>query len=156
MSAPIYSCVTGGAVALAAATAKSVLGVKAHANSGLLLKEASICFDGVTASAVPVLIELMYSTWATNGTMGTNNTSVTPVQVSGRVLTAGFTAGKTWTSEPTVITTIKELLVHPQAGIVYQIPLGDEPDCALGEGFVIRCTAPAIVNVRAQMSVVRC
>ena len=35
-------------------------------------------------------------------------------------------------------------------------PLGTEADTALGEGFVIRCTAPATVNVRATMKVSRC
>lgn len=155
MAAPIYSVVTGGAVALSAATAKSILGAKAHANSGLIVKEATVAFDGVTAGAVPVLVELCYCTFGANAP-GTNSTSVTPAQVSGRVLTAGFTAGKTWTTEPTTITVIHEMLVHPQAGVVYQVPLGDEPDCALGEGFVIRCTAPAAVNVRGTLKVSRC
>lgn len=156
MAAPLYTGVTGGAVALAAATAKTILGAKAHANSGLLLKEAFVSFDGVTASAVPVLIEACYCTFATN-VPGTNSTSVTPLQLSGRVLAAGFTMGKTWTAgnEPTVLSVGAEILIHPQAGIVYQIPLGDEWDCALGEGFAIRVTAPAIVNVRATMKVSR-
>lgn len=155
MSAPVYAAVTGGAVALSAATAKSIIGVKAHANSGLLVKEAFVSFDGVTAGAVPVLVELCYCTFGANSP-GTNSTSVTPAQLSGRVLTAGFTAGKTWSAEPTTITVLAELLVHPQAGAIYQIPLGDEPDTALGEGFVIRCTAPATVNVRGTLKVSRC
>lgn len=154
MGAPLYSIVTGGAVALSAATAKTVLGAKAHANSGLLLKEAFVSFDGITAAAVPVLVELVYATFATNAP-GTASTSVTPAQLSGRVLTAGFTAGKTWTTEPTVLTVLKEVLIHPSAGIVYQIPLGDEPDTALGEGLAIRVTAPATVNVRGTMVVSR-
>lgn len=155
MSAPIYSIPTGGAVALAAATAKSVIGVKAHANSGLLLKQASIAFDGVTASNTPVVVELCYATFATNSP-GTNSTSVTPAQQSGRVLTAGFTAGKGWTTEPTVLTVLEEHLVHPTAGMIYQIPLSDEYDCALGEGFVMRVTAPQVVNCRATLKVSRC
>lgn len=155
MSAPTYNVPTGGAVALAAAAAKTILGVKAHANSGLLLKQGSVFFDGVTAAAVPVLVELCYCTWATNGP-GTASTSVTPVQVNGRVLTAGFTAGKAWTTEPTALTVLEEKLIHPQAGEEYQIPLGDEYDCALAEGFAIRLTAPAIVNARGFLKVQRC
>lgn len=46
--APIYSIITGGAVSLSAATAKTILGVKAHANSGLQLLGLKIGFDGVT------------------------------------------------------------------------------------------------------------
>src|SRR5229473_128263 len=79
MPAPLYESSTEGAVALAAATAKTVIGAKAHANSGLLLSAATIAFDGVTASAVPVLIELSSLSWATNSP-GTNSTSTTPRQ----------------------------------------------------------------------------
>lgn len=155
MPAPIYTAVTGGAVALAAATAKTILGWKAHANSSLLLVAYEVSFDGVTASAVPVLVEICYTTWATNSP-GTASTSVTPVQKSGRVLTVGATAGKTWTTEPTAHTILSEKLLTPNGGvIVFNYPLGTEPDCALAEGFAIRCTAPAIVNVRATLEVSR-
>lgn len=155
MSAPIYQCGTEGAVALSAATAKCIIGVKAHANSGLMVMGFRVAFDGVTASAVPVLIELGYCTWATNSP-GTNSTSTTARQRTGRSLTAGFTAGKTWTTEPTVITVLDEWLLTPNSGtVILDTPLGTEPDSALAEGFVIRCTAPATVNVRASMHVSR-
>lgn len=155
MAATGYACSTEGAVALSAATAKTILGVKAHANSGLQLKGFEIAFDGVTASGVPVLIELLYSTFASNSP-GTNSTSTTPRQSYGRALAAGFTSGKTWTAEPTVLTMLKEFLLTPNGGLIaYQWPLGQEPDCALAEGFVVRCNAPAAVNVRATMYVER-
>jgi hypothetical protein len=93
-----WSIVTGGAVALSAATAKSILGAKAHANGSLDLQKAIVAFDGVTASAVPVLVELCYATFATNGP-GTNSTSVTPSAAYGRQTTVGWTAAKTWTTE---------------------------------------------------------
>jgi hypothetical protein len=156
VAAPRYSAITGGAVALTAATAKTILGWKAHANSGLLLLSYEVAFDGVAASAVPVLVEICYCTWATNGP-GTNSTSVTPTQTNGRVLTVGATAGKTWTTEPTTITVLKEKLLTPNGGvIIYDYPLGTEPDCALAEGFALRCTAPAVVNVRGTLDVSRC
>lgn len=156
MPAPIYSAITGGAVALSAATAKTILGWKGHANSGLLLTHYEVSFDGVSASGVPVLVEICYCTWGANSP-GTNSTSVTPVQVTGRVLTVGATAGKTWTTEPTTISVIRELLLTPNGGaLIYDYPLGTEPDSALGEGFAIRCTAPATVNVRATLNVSRC
>lgn len=151
-----YSAVTGGAVALAAATAKSILGVKSHANSGTDLQHVEVAFDGVTASAVPVLIEMCYCTFGANSP-GTNSTSVTPAQLYGRTLTVGATAAKTWTAEPTTITVLEERLLTPNGGLViYDWPLGRTPDSALGEGFVIRCTAPAAVNVRATLEWERC
>lgn len=155
MSAPIYTGITGGWVALAAATAKSVIGVKAHANSGVQPVKFRFGFDGVTASAVPALVELCYATWATNSP-GTNSTSVTPTQGSGRALTVGFTMGKTWTTEPTALTVIEEIPLTPNGGLfAYDVPLSTEFDSALGEGFVFRFTAPAIVNVRATLHVAR-
>jgi hypothetical protein len=157
MAAVGYSCRTEGAIALAAATAKSILGVKAHANSGLQLKSFMVAFDGVTSSAVPVLVEICYCTFATNSP-GTNSTNIGENQPYGRVLAAGFTGAAGWTggNEPTVVTAIAEFLLPADKGVIaYQWPLGQEPDCALAEGFVIRCTAPAVVNVRATLNVER-
>ncbi len=153
MGAPIYTAFTSADVNVS--TVKTVLGVKAHANSGLLLLSASIQFQGVSATGEPVLVELGYCTWATNSP-GTNSTSETPSQGSGRVLTAGFTTGRNWTAEPTTITVLEPWFLHPQAGIIYLLPLGTEYDSALAEGFVLRCTAAAAVDARAIMRVSRC
>lgn len=150
-----YSVQTESAVALVAATAKTVIGAKAPAGNGLQMKSFELAFDGVTASAVPVLVEIVSATFATNAP-GTNSTSTTPRQLYGRVSAAGFTSAKNWTVEPTVLVPLKEFLLTPNAGLIaYQFPLGQEPDCALGEGLAIRCTAPANVNVRSTMSLER-
>lgn len=157
MAAVGYSVTTEGAVALTAATAKSILGVKAHANSGLQLKGFMVAFDGVTASDVPALVDICYSTFASNSP-GTNSTGTTEMQTYGRVLAAGFTGAHTWTAanEPTVLTVFKQFLLAPDKGVIaYQWPLGQEPDCALAEGFVIRVNAPATVSVRATLDVER-
>lgn len=154
-----YAITTGGAVALSAATAKSVLGVKSGAttaNHGVDLRKFRVGFDGVSASAVPVLVEVCLCTFGANPP-GTASTSVTPTQAYGRLASTGFTAAKTWTTEPTTITVVEEFLLTPNGGLVmYDWPLGDSPDSALGEGFVIRCTAPATVNVRAAAWFERC
>lgn len=144
-----YSHVTEGAVALVAATAKTVLGEKAGSAVGLMKRGYEVGFDGVTASAVPVLVELVYATWATNSP-GTNSTGTTERQEGGRVIAADWTGGRNWTTEPTTVTVLREKLLSPNGGlVVYDFPLGTEQDCAASEGFGIRCTAPAVVNVRA-------
>lgn len=148
--------VTGGSVALVAATAKSILGAKAHANSCLDLQGFSLGFDGVTASAVPVLVEVCAATFATNAP-GTASTSVTPGLRYGRSTTVGWTAAKTWTTEPTALTVLDEFLVTPNAGLVIRdYSLGQTIDTPLGEGLLLRCTSPAAVNVRATMLFERC
>jgi hypothetical protein len=157
MGAPIYNVFTEADSALTAATARTVLGAKAHANSGLLLKALSVEFQGIVATGEPVLVELCYATFATNAP-GTNSTSCTIRQGSGRVLTAGFTAAYSWVAanEPTVLTVLEPHFIHPQAGVIYQIPLGDEYDTALAEGFALRLTAAVGVDARALMKVSRC
>lgn len=150
-----YVAMTGGAVSLST-SAKTVLGVKSHANFGLDWIKFRVAFDGVTASAAPALIEPCYCTWGANAP-GTNSTSVTPVQEYGRALTVGATAAKTWTTEPTTLTPIDELYLTPNGGtLLYDWPLGTSPDCALGEGFALRITASATVNVRAAIWFERC
>lgn len=150
-----YAITSGGVTALSAATARTILGLKAHANSGMDLKYAKVGFDGVAASAVPVLVELCYCTWATKSP-GTNSTDISSAikQTYGRVITVGATAGKDWAAgnEPTVLSVIDEFLLTPNGGLYAEFqPLGNEWDCAVAEGFAIRCTAPANVNVRAAM-----
>lgn len=155
MSAVGYSFQTEVAVALSAGVARSIIGAQAQAAAGLQVKSFEIAFDGVTASGVPVLVELCYATFAANAP-GTNSTGTTEQQVYGRVLAAGFLAGAAWTTEPTVLTVKKSWLLTPNAGLVmYQYPFGQEPDSAFSEGFVLRCNAPAAVNARATMSVER-
>lgn len=152
-----YSLQTGAAVALSAATPKTVLCVIAPAQFGIDLKTIEIGFDGVSASAVPVLCEVMTSTLATNSTPGTGNTTGTVRQVYGRAITAGFTGFYGSTSEPTVLTAIDSFTLTPNGGLVIRDwALGQTFDTDVSTGVVLRCTAPAAVNVRATMVFERC
>jgi hypothetical protein len=151
-----YSIVTGGAVSLSASTAKTVLGVKSASDFGIDLKKVHFGFSGVTASEAPVVCEVCFATFATNGP-GTNSSSVTPLQVYGRTMAHGVSAAKNWTSEPTALTTVAEFPLTPNGGtLLYDIPLGDTFDCAVDNGFVLRFTAAASVSVRATIVFERC
>ncbi len=153
-----YNVRTSSAVALSAATAKTCLMVLTPAQFGGDLKKVRIGFDGVTASAVPVLWEIVRSTNATNSTPGTNNTSETSgiVQAYGRAITTGFTAFSASTVEPTVLTVLDANLLTPAGGLlVYDFPLGDTFECDVSAGLGIRLTAPATVNARVSMLVER-
>jgi hypothetical protein len=122
------------------------------------LKKFRVGFDGVTASAVPALVEIVRSTNATNSTPGTGNTTETAniVQVYGRAITTGFTAFSASTSEPTVLTVLESFLLSPAGGLViYDYALGSEFECDVSAGLGIRITAPAVVNARCSMTVER-
>lgn len=138
------------ATALVAATAKTLVNLIAASTRSALLCEMSVSFDGVTASAVPVLIELCLSTQATAGTPGS---SPTPQVIRGKG-TAICTAAVDYSAEPTALTPVKHWLVTPNGGcFVIQYPLGRESQFDLSGGTnkaqAIRCTAPANVNARA-------
>ena len=138
------------ATALVAATAKTVVNLISGAADSPLVTELSIGFDGVTASAVPVLVDFGYSTQATAGTPGT---SPTPTLIRGRG-TAGSTSAVDYSVEPTALTAFKHWLVTPNGGLlVIQFPLGREPQPDLSGGtnkaIFLRANAPANVNCRA-------
>src|SRR5262245_3989721 len=151
MSSVGYGVDSSSAVALVAATAKTCLMVITPAQFGRVLTWMTISFDGVTASAVPVLWEIVRSTNATNSTPGTGNTSESSNirQTRGRSITTGFTAFSASTSEPTVLTVIRRSLLTPAGGLlVYDFPLGREIECDVSAGLGVRLTAPAAVNAR--------
>jgi len=155
-----YTVHTGAsAIALSAATAKTIMYVNAAAANQPNMTELCVSFDGVTASAVPALIELTYGTKASNSVPGTGSTSFTPLQLRGwPAQTSAQTAANNCSSEPTVQTTIKQFLMTPNAGlIIIQSPLGREPTgvasgtAISGNQFAARITAPAIVNTRGYL-----
>lgn len=146
-----YSVQATTSVPLVAATAKSVIGVNATANFGAVLKKYRVSFDGVTASAIPVFVEICNCTFATN-VPGTNSTAETVWQNYGKAITAGFTVARNWTVEPTVVSPLDTFTLTPNGGtVIYDFPLGDCPDVGVSNGFVIRCTAPAAVNFRGAL-----
>ena len=141
-----YTAETNGDVALSASTAKTVLNVIAGSNALIRICELGVSFDGTSATAEPVTVELCSSTQAGAGT----STSHTIVQLRGPTRTVQATAARNYSAEPTTLTVVKRWLVHPQTGIVVQFPLGREPEqVTTADGLCLRCTAPATVNVQA-------
>jgi hypothetical protein len=150
-----YKVSTSAAVALTGGAAKTCLMVLTPAQFGGALRKARVAFDGVTASAVPALVEVVRSTNATNSTPGTGNTNENAniLQYKGRSITAGFTAFSASTSEPTVLTVMDSWLLTPAGGlVVYDFPLGDEIECDVSAGLGVRINAPANVNARVSLS----
>jgi hypothetical protein len=147
-----YVTRTAAALALVGGAAKTLVNIISGATVSPVITEMSAGFDGVTASAVPVLVELGYSTQAGAGTPGT---SPTPTQIRGRG-TAVCTAGESYSAEPTALTAFKQWLVTPNGGLlVIQFPLGREPQPDLSGGtnkaIFLRCNAPANVNTRGYL-----
>lgn len=143
-----YAFTTVGSLALTAATAKTILNLITAANSLTRITALSVSFDGVTATAVPALVELCYSTQASTGTIGT---APTITQVRGATRTVQATAAQGYSAEPTVLTPWMRWLVPVFNGLLMvQFPLGREPEqIVTADALGIRVTAPAAVNVSA-------
>lgn len=140
-----YTVETNGDVALSAATAKTIMSVINASNGLIRLTELSVSFDGTSATAEPITVELCSSTQAGAGT----STSHTIVQCRGSTRTVQATAARNYTAEPTTLTVLKRWLVHPQGGLYVQFPLGREPEqVTTADALCVRCTAPATVNAQ--------
>ncbi len=134
-------------VALTAATAKTVVGIKAATNVCIKVTEVAISFDGATSSNAPAVCEQMQSTFASNSP-GTNSTNV-PIakRDTGRAETVQATAGKTWTVEPTVLTLQRSIDIGQFNGALVQCLPFDSPFVIIGgQGYVHRITSPNNCN----------
>lgn len=148
MAAAGYTVGTAGAISLSAATAKTVLAI-VNSSTGLIrLVEFGLAFDGISATAVPVLIELTSCSTTGAGTY----TSHTIQQTRGATRTVQASGRRNYTVEPSTQTTWKRWLVHPQSGIIVQFPLSREPEIITASfTMCLRLTAPAAVNCQGYM-----
>lgn len=148
-----FAC-TSGASFSATTGAKTILNLISGATAAPpVLVEFGISFDGVTASAVPAVVELCASTQASAGTPGTVGTVTQIRGYSGNG--SGVTVAGQYTAEPTVLVPVKSWFVPQFMGLfTIQFPLGREAagfDTASTsmKGIALRINTSATVNVRA-------
>lgn len=139
--------VPANTVALTAATAKTVLGIKAATNVCVKVTEVGISFDGATSTNAPAVCEFTQCTYGANPP-GTNSTSVTPSKRdAGRAETIQATAARNWTTEPTTQTLQRVLDVGQYNGVVVYMHPFASPHVVVGGGGVgVRITSPNNVN----------
>lgn len=136
------------AVALTAATPKTVVGFVAPTNIAEKIIGWEWYANGSTSTAVPITVELCQCTFATNAP-GTNSTSVTPRKANTNMAeTFQLAAAVNWTAEPTVITVVQTKYLPAYNGKDSKYspfdPLFIVPGAA---GWLVRMTAPANVTV---------
>lgn len=134
------------AVALSAATAKTVIQLNAPTNQRIKLQRIGIFFDGASTTATPVLCRLVIAT-----TAGTNTALTLNKLVSSDSETIQTTAGENASAEPTKTTLLDQWLIHPQQGIDLTYAFGQEKFIVGGGRVALEITAPAAVNVRAKI-----
>ncbi len=132
---------TSGEVALVAATAKTVLQIKAPTNQRVTMKKLVITGKQAAGGTdAPVLVRLTRST-ANFGT----GTGVTPIKLDpGMGETVQSTSAKNFTVEPTSPTdALMSFEVQPQSGIIEPYGFGAEPKIPGGQSLNIELTSAA-------------
>ena len=145
--------VTTGSTALSAATAKTAIEMTTGSTAGNDWYQLDLSFNGASSTAVPVTCEII--TYTTTGT-GTTITFAAAHRASAKAqamaLNPVSTAKVNLSVEGTgSITVVTGWFIHPQAGVIYQMPLGREFGMKPSIIYGIRLTAPATVNYLANL-----
>jgi hypothetical protein len=141
------------AINLGAATALVVLDVAmTSTNRRIAPVEISVSFNGVSATAVPVIVRLVRTTVAPVGGGTITQAPVpldpnSPASLATAYMPTTASPGVYATTAPTVGVTLRTWYVPPTSGQVIQLPLGQEmiSPAVAGSGFGIQCVAPAVV-----------
>jgi hypothetical protein len=132
-------------VQLSAATPLTVLQVLAPTNQRLVVSNISVWFEGISSVAEPVQVSVVRQTGDPAGT------GITLVSRQAITETIQSSADHTATAEPTVDATLMEWRIHPQSGIPFVFPIGQEIHVPGGGRLGIKITSATIVQVTAQL-----
>lgn len=133
--------ITTGSTALVAATAKTAIELATGAAVANQWIQLDVTFNGTTATAIPVTVEIVRYTATGTGTTYTPN-KIGPAQD----VAAGTTAKINDTVEPSTPTILLAWFVSPTSGVTWQFPLSREVAMINSQFLGVRLTAPAIVN----------
>lgn len=149
MAQVVYATSTGATPFTSTGSIQTVLAVvNAGTDMAIQIKKFRVSFNGVTASNPPLPIRLFTTNNATAGT----SSAGTIQQVAGRTLAnTNITSAFNYTAEPTTKTYLQdEFLLTPNGGtVIYDYPLGDEPDSALTSTMGIELGAGTAVGITA-------
>jgi hypothetical protein len=141
-----FALTTSVEVAAAVGSFKTVLQLVAATNSLVAVQGVDLSFDGTSNTAEPVQWEIVRQTTA--GTM----TSRTPLKTKDTSTALTSTGQENATAEPTPTDILACGHIHPQAGMLYVLPLPDgEVEMATATRLGLRINAPAAVNCRARI-----
>jgi hypothetical protein len=141
-------CLSVDAIALSAATAKSVIELGTGAADRCRIVQWSVTFDGTSATATPVKVEVGRFSAAV-----TTASSFTPVKLDAAEGAAAITAKHSTSTEGAGTADAVEIYrVPPTSGMVLQYPLGREWVIGTSGFWRMRLTAAATVNATVQVT----
>lgn len=147
-----FSVATEGEIAIAAATAKTVLQILAPTNQDVAIKGFALSFDGTSGSAEPGSYEFVVQTSA-----GTSLTTATGRHDDNRLVSAapiqttslkGAVGAQTEPSDSGVVT--RDGHIHPQTGAEWRYWFDEEVVVARATRLGLRITQPSACNARAR------
>lgn len=125
-----------GEVSLSAGVAKTPISVIAAANHRVKVKGVEVFFKGTSATDTPV--KITFARFTSDGTGTAGNLYPNDENAGETVQTTGKT---NYSAEPTLANVLKVWDVHPQTGLIYSFPLGDELVVKGGNKLALTCTA---------------
>ncbi len=134
----IYSATSGKTAGAAAASIKVAIQLATGANEGARIVQIDVTFNGTSATAKPVLVELVKTTGASSG-----GSTYTPLKVNADAYGVGASIVAVRindTSDGSSPTIQQAWLVPATSGIVVQFPLGREIFMAASEFWEVRVT----------------
>ena len=141
-----FSQTTSAPVALVAAVIKTVLELTGGTSIITAVTGCDVTFDGVNNTAIPVIVQIQRM--GASGT-GTARNPLKTKDTSTNLLSTGKENLSVEGAAPGNIMRIFH--VHPQAGVIYQIPMRDEIEISTATVIAVRVTAPAAVNCLATL-----
>jgi len=140
-----FAQTTSVEVAAAVGSFKTILQLLAATNTIVAVQGVDLSFDGVSNTAEPVQWEVVRQT--TTGTMSARN----PLKTKDTSTALTTTGQENASAEPTTTDILACGHIHPQAGMLYVLPLPDgEVEMASATRLGLRINAPAAVNCRAR------
>jgi hypothetical protein len=120
-----------------------------NANTLSAIQEILVAFDGTSNTATPVTVQVLRKTAAATVTAATRNkTKDTSTALATDVAATGTNASAEGTDGAVLV----DMLIHPQAGVVYPVPLPDGELEVPGSGIIaVKANSPTAVNVRCTL-----
>ncbi len=141
MSGVAFTCVSGEVSVVGGAT-DTIIGLAALANHRVHVKGVKLGFKGKTVTNEPVTVE--YVRFTSDGT-GTGGTVVKRDADASETVEAAFK--HTYTVEPTGMTVLESIPIHPQGGIIEVLPIEAPIPVSGGDFWGVRITPDDTVIV---------
>ena len=142
--ADVYT-VAVDAIALSAATLKSLMELQTASTRKIILISWWVEFDGTSAAATPVKVELV------RASAGITGTTITALKYTDSAPAAITTVKHSASGEGTPTDVLGIHRISPTTGIMVQYPLGREITVPVSGFLNLRCNAAATVNATVGM-----